>query len=434
MLPLRSSLLVFVLAGASLAVGCGDAGDAGGQASQDVTSGLVFEAETQPLGGFSYDTGLIPKGSPAQVSLKLAAGGTLKVVAAGDPTAEGLAGKAGGGKLALDLAVTMDGRLKIDSTFKKVDTDLPGLKDVSIPIKGEIAFDPFVLGDGETAKAVATIPETKLPPIPLGSVPGNLEITIAAKSTVTSEFHGTCLSVSDGQASYAGEATTGGTLVLKGQIALDLPAPLNKTIDLGEIEVPIPSSKQALDFGSKAAAGAPDSQDGAACEAGTTASSSSGGSSSGGSSSGGSSSGGSSSGGSTAAPSTNKAMVSIDGESFVVDDISLWSNVSEPGTYDLFIEIHGPGAPVGSDIVISATKTGTLCENTGNYIAYRPAGDTQYMPWTSGASTCGLDIDTLPTAVNGRLTGSFTGTLRGINQSTPKTKSLAVTFDVLRDK
>jgi hypothetical protein len=252
------------LAFSSAVLGC--TSDAVESDSQDITgSATAFAGEVEPLSGFSFDTGLIPAGSPAQVSLALSAGGAVNVTAVGVSAAEGLAGRPGGGTLSLDLHVKMDGRLKIDSRLKKVDGDLPGLADIDIPITGEVSFDPFVLGEGESAEVEASIPETKLPPIPLGSVPGKLELTVATGSTITSAFRGTCLSVVDGEASYDGEVTTSGTLVLKGALALDLPAPLNKTIDLGEIPVTIPASTKPLAFGSQPARGASDSKQGTGC-------------------------------------------------------------------------------------------------------------------------------------------------------------------------
>jgi hypothetical protein len=262
MRTLRSSFGVFVLVGSALlSGGCGD--EAAGSGAEAVT----FEAQAEPLGGFSFDTGLIPKGSPAQVSLKVSAGGNVKVVAVGERGADGLAGKAGGGKLSLDLHVKMDGRLKIDSPLKKIDDALPGLKDIDVPITGEIPFEPFMLGEGESAELSAAIPETKLPPIPLGSVPGKLEITVTGKSAVKSSFSGTCMSVAGGLASYKGITKTSGSLVLKGRLLVELPMPLDKAIDLGEIEVPIPGSTTALAFGPQDVAGVADGQTGSACEA-----------------------------------------------------------------------------------------------------------------------------------------------------------------------
>jgi hypothetical protein len=433
----RAWLGVLALAFSSAVLGC--TGDAVESDSQDVTgSATAFAGEIEPLSGFSFDTGLIPAGSPAQVSLALSAGGAVNVAAVGVAAAEGLAGRPGSGTLSLDLHVKMDGRLKIDTRLKKVDGDLPGLADIDIPITGEISFDPFLLGKGESAVVEASIPETKLPPIPLGSVPGKLELTVTAGSSITSSFRGTCLSVAGGEASYDGEVTTSGTLILKGALALDLPAPLNKTIDLGEIPVTIPASTKPLAFGSQPARGAADAKLGPGCGGSSSGDgASSGGGSSGdgssgdGSSSGGSSSGGSSSGGGdTPAPST--ASVVVDGTTLSVTSTDLWNEVQGPGKYTLFLRVSGPGVAAGSDFVISAVRTGDGCLNTENFITYRPAGDTQYMPKLGGDPACGLRIDALPTSAGARLKGSFDGTLRGINRSTPKSKNVTITFDVAR--
>ena len=134
-----------------LAAACSGDDDAGDGAA----SAIAFEAEAEPLRGFAFDTGLVPKGSPAQVSLKLSAGGKVKVTSSGRAGGDGLGGVPGSGKLALDLHVKMDGRLKIDSTLKKVDSDLPGLTDVDIPVKGAIAFDPFLLESADAADVAA---------------------------------------------------------------------------------------------------------------------------------------------------------------------------------------------------------------------------------------------------------------------------------------
>jgi hypothetical protein len=283
-------------------VACGASNDAEGGAAG--TGAVALHAEAAPLADFKYDTGLLPLVSPAQVQLKLSAGGGLTISAAADPGGDGLVGTKGGGKVALDLHVKVDGRLKVTSFLKNYDGDLPGLKDIDIPIRGEVPFDGLLLGDGESASATADLPETTLPEIPLGAVPGALVITVMKGSTLTSTFHGTCVSVAGGQATYTGESKTTGKLRLKGTIVLKLPAPLNKSIDLPVIEVPVPGVTTKVE-GAAAAAGVGDSKQGA-CGPSSAApgkpaekpgSSSSGGSSSGGSSSGGSSSGGSTSGG-----------------------------------------------------------------------------------------------------------------------------------------
>jgi hypothetical protein len=251
-----------------LAVACSD--DVIVQSADSNVNGneVAFTADVQPLSSFSYDTGLIPKGSPAQVQLKLGAGGGIKVEAVGVPSAKGLDGKKGGGKVAIDLHVKLDGRLKVDSMLKKIDDDLPGLKDLDLTIAGAQTFDPFLVGDGEKADVEAKIPATDLPPIPLGSTPGQLKLSVAEGSVLRSSFKGSCVGVSGGKATYNGELTTEGTIVLHGKLALDLPMPLNKEFDLGDITIPISGGTANLDFGGeKAAPGASDNQLGAKCEA-----------------------------------------------------------------------------------------------------------------------------------------------------------------------
>lgn len=264
------SLAWFSMAG--LLVACSDdviykTADSNASSAGDV----AFSQEVQPLSSFSYDTGLIPAGSPAQVQLKLGAGGGIKVEASGTPSANGLDGKPGSGKVALDLHITLDGHLKVDSMFKKIDDDLPGLKDIDIKIAGEQAFDPFLVNDGESARVEAKIPATDLPEIPLGSTPGKLKLSVAEGSVVRSWFRGSCVSVSGGNASYDGTLTTEGNIVLHGKLALDLPAPLNKEVDLGDITIPVSAGATPLDFGQKPAPGATDNQLGAKCGGGHAA-------------------------------------------------------------------------------------------------------------------------------------------------------------------
>lgn len=199
------------------------------------------------------------------MSLKLSAGGPVNVSAGGASSSGELRGAKGSGKISVGLGFALEGRILIDSTFSKIDSELPGLSDIKVPIKGEAAFDPFLLEADETATVEAPIPETELPEIPLGSAPGSLKLTVVKGSVVSSSFHGGCLEVASGEASYMGELTTEGSLVLKGQIVVDLPAPLNQTVDLGEIKIPIPPMKQTLDLGKKPTS-AGDAKTGAMCK------------------------------------------------------------------------------------------------------------------------------------------------------------------------
>ncbi|MEA2749454.1 MAG: hypothetical protein QOI41_3597, partial [Myxococcales bacterium] len=256
---------VTVAAMAMAMVACGGGGDAAGDGTGTAAgaSALTFEAAVSPLSSFKFDTGLIPEGSPAQVQLTLSAGGGLTVEAAAEPSSGALAGKPGGGKLSIDLHMKLAGRLKVESTFKSYDGELPGLKDIDIPITGSVPFDGLLLDAAESAQASADLPETTLPEIPLGSIPGSLILTVAQGSKLTSKFHATCLSVADGTATYSGQSTTGGTLVLKGKIVLKLPAPLNKSIDIPDITVPIPEVTTATNAAPLTVSGIDDASTGA---------------------------------------------------------------------------------------------------------------------------------------------------------------------------
>src|SRR5262245_15723107 len=73
--------------------------------SQDI----AFHAEAPVLPDFAYDTGLQPSSGPAQLQLKLTSAGSIVVDAAGTKAGEKLQGKAGAGKLKLDMHVKFDG-------------------------------------------------------------------------------------------------------------------------------------------------------------------------------------------------------------------------------------------------------------------------------------------------------------------------------------
>jgi hypothetical protein len=100
----------------------------------------------------------------------------------------------------------------------------------------------------------AQIPETKLPPIPLpGGIPGSLVVTIAGGSTLTSELHGVCASVANGQARYVASTTTHGALKLVPAIEIDVPLAGKKTFDVPPVDVDVPMVTGALDLGSASA-------------------------------------------------------------------------------------------------------------------------------------------------------------------------------------
>jgi hypothetical protein len=226
----------------------------GGTASPD---GLLFRGEGTLLDGFKFDTGPQPATGPASIALRLSGGGAVKVEARGTIANGKLDGVPGTGHVDLDAHVKLDGTLRVDNGIAKSSGDVPGLEDVDIAIKGTVAFDPFLIG-GEGANVTAAIPETKLPDVPLGIVPGKLRLTITSRSQLTSAYAGTCMTVKSGVAQYAGRAITSGKLVLEGTIALALPAPLDREIALPEITVPIPSATSEVVFTTVATEGAED--------------------------------------------------------------------------------------------------------------------------------------------------------------------------------
>jgi hypothetical protein len=250
--PLFGACLVLFIFG-----GC--SGSSGGGSSKPI----AFHGQVQPLAGFSFDTGPQPSTGPANIDLKLAANGTATIDAAASVSGGKLAGTAGSGHLHLDVHFALVGKVHVETPLKTYDGDVPGLMNIDVPIQGDASFDPFLTGDGQTATVTANIPETPLPDVPLGAVPGKLTLTVATGSVLTSVFHGTCVSVKGGNAQYLGQTTTSGTLVLKGAIVLDLPAPLDKSVDIPDIMVAIPSNTQAMDLGTQPAPGASDGQQGA---------------------------------------------------------------------------------------------------------------------------------------------------------------------------
>jgi hypothetical protein len=131
------------------------------------------------------------------------------------------------------------------------------------------------------------------------------------------------------------------------------------------------------------------------------------------------------------APAPTVVTVKIDGVAVTVTKTALWSEVSAKGEYNIFVDVVAPGIAAGSDLILSATHAGTGCVNTANFITYRPEGDTQYMP---KQAACGLTIASIPTAVGGRFKGTFKGNLTGINQASPQTRVIEMSFDVLREK
>jgi len=189
--------------------------------------------------------------------LKLSEAGKVTVNAAATIADGKLVPTPGSGNISLDAHFQIAGHLKV--TALKYDGDVPGLTNVDIAVKGSQSFDPFALG-GNAPSLTAAIPAAPLPDVPLGTVPGKLQLAIGDGSTLNVAFQGNCLGVHSGSASYKGVVTTTGTLVLKVTLVID--APLNKSIPLPDVSVPIPATHAAMDLGTQPAPGTSDSQEG----------------------------------------------------------------------------------------------------------------------------------------------------------------------------
>lgn len=120
------------------------------------------------------------------------------------------------------------------------------------------------------------------------------------------------------------------------------------------------------------------------------------------------------------------AQVTIDGQPVVVSKLDTFNF---QGVDNLTIKFTGTGIAEGSDIHLSATHVGSGCDNTANFITYRPMSAPQYMPSpTTVAPACGLTIQAI-SAQGGRFTGTFSGTLYSINSSPQTTHMVTATFD-----
>lgn len=235
-----------------------------GEGTADVSSGFAVDGEAPLFPGFSYDTGLMPRTGPAQVSFKASIGGSLRSSARAQITGGNIEGVKGSGKLALDLHAKLAGHLKVTSTLKSYDGEIPGLDGIDIAAIAEAPFEPFLLGDGRSVEAIANVPEAKLPDIPLGSVPGHLELTVKSGSTVTAKLAGSCLSGADAKVAFTGATTMSGKILLEAKLVLDLPRPLNEAIALPLITINLPETTGALESKS-AVVSAPSFSEGASC-------------------------------------------------------------------------------------------------------------------------------------------------------------------------
>ena len=406
---------------------------------------ITFSGQASPLSGFSYDTGLQPTGSPVQLDLKLSANGTVSVTAQANVQDTSLAPVAQSGSLALDLHFVAAGELKIDSTFENYDGPIPGLQNIDIAATGTTTFDPFLLS-GDSAVVTAPIPATQLPDIPLGSIPGALQLAIGDGSSITSTFQGTCLSTSGGNSSYQGTVTTSGTLVIQATIALQLPSPLDQSVALPNITVSIPAATTPIDLGTQATPGVTDNQRGSCAPSGSD------GGAPDASTDGPGSDSPSTSDGSTPtchpagaactdnvnylcctktcdettqlclAPANVLITQPTNASVLFVHEAQATGNES----LNLDIEFFGPGLGAQTRLDVIAATVGSGCNGSGTNnqgVQYTPDDGTNDYYYDDGTPSCGLDITSMPP---GHVTGTFSGTLHDSNN---KPVSIAFSFD-----
>lgn len=414
---------------------------AGCDASPPAPSGITFTGQVAPLPGFSYDTGLQPPSSQAQVELTVSTKGAVTVTAQAAIQGSALVPTPATGNVSLDLHFLLAGRLKVTSTFKSYDGPIPNMDNIDIAATGQTTFDPFLIGGG-TATVTAPVAPTDLPPIPLGSVPGTLTISIEPGSTITTAYQGTCMTIAGGSASYQGELTTSGTLVLKGTLALSLPSPLDKSITLPDVTVNVPPTTVGVDLGTQPVPGVADSNvgpcttipdGGVVADASDDSPSASDAPSEGSTGDGGCLGAG---GACTNAETGNCCTDTCDkttqqciargaiaitvpsgANPTFVDEIA--ANGSNPLNLTYYFTAPGLGP---NTHVILALSGGTGCSAT-QYVLYKPDDGTGSLYSDNGTSSCGLDVTSLPP---GHATGSFTGTLKDASN---KTVQLTFSFD-----
>jgi hypothetical protein len=218
-----------------------------------------FHGEQQPLAGFDFDTGKQPAVGPVQIDLALKAKSSLVVDAAatasGSSSAPVLAGEPGSGQVTMDVHFVLAGTLSVDLPgLPKYDGPIPNMNGVDLAFGGKTTFDPFLIGGKATT--TATLPETKLPAIPLpGGIPGELQLTIVEGSTVSTDFTGTCAAISTGangdapHAHYVGKTTTSANLQIAPTIVIHMPIGGDKSIAIPAIAIPVSGIVAPIDLG-----------------------------------------------------------------------------------------------------------------------------------------------------------------------------------------
>lgn len=150
--------------------------------------------------------------------------------------------------------------------------------------------------------------------------------------------------------------------------------------------------------------------------------------------------GGADAGATDAAPAgpTQTASITIDGKAMTVSKIDLWApNAS--GTANLFVQFSGNGIPTGTDVYIALSRVGAGCTGSPKpmpeEVWYRPpvsSADGQYH--SADTSTCGMNVTSFPTTIGDRARGTFNGRVYGINSANGKIHTMAISFDVKREK
>lgn len=287
-------------------------------------------------------------------------------------------------------------------------------------------------------------------------------LTVAKGSVLRSTFHGTCLSVAGGDASYVGETTTSGTLVLRGKIVLKLPAPLDKSADLPAITVDIPATTTKAESARVPASGIGDAE-GGACGATQPGGARDGGASpddpgasdarsdaakptdsgaatpsDSGARGAGSplpdasigDAGGDAEGG---LPTGSTFSVTVDSLHGTPDRLATGTRtVKGRRTYDGYFYFTAPGFGPGSRVVVTAFSAISGCvASNGNltqYVEFQPA-DGSYRSFDSAPSNgaCGLAVTQ---ADDARLTGAFNGVVTTTGPKPLAPHDVAIAFDV----
>ncbi len=247
---MRPSIYAF---GISLLAACSTSSGDGDDATSSGQHPLAFHGEQEAFPGFSYDTGAQPAASPVQLQLTFSAAGKLTADAAatvgGHGDALAVAATPGSGKFAIDAHVKAAATLHVHITgVPSYDGPIPGIENFDIALANQATFDPFLLG-GTTARLAVNLPRTELPPIPLGSVPGKLVITVSNASTVQSELSGVCAGLDQQKIQYLAQTSTSATIVLEPKIVITVPVIGDKEFPIPAVTITVPALQAPLDLG-----------------------------------------------------------------------------------------------------------------------------------------------------------------------------------------